>query len=91
LDVIDIAMIPVTYEPMEGVLVVVAGPFRWIGTYGEMISSNLQGAESPQMDVVTLAKGREMSETFTREKEGRFTRDTLGDLDLEVLALPPGH
>jgi hypothetical protein len=26
LDVIDIAMIPVTYEPMESVLVVVAGP-----------------------------------------------------------------
>jgi hypothetical protein len=26
LDVIEIAMIPVTYEPMEGILVVVAGP-----------------------------------------------------------------
>jgi hypothetical protein len=26
-DVIEIAMIPVTYEPLEGVLVVVAGPF----------------------------------------------------------------
>jgi hypothetical protein len=36
-------MIPVTYEPMEGVLVFVAGPCPWIGTYGDMISSDLHG------------------------------------------------
>jgi hypothetical protein len=70
-------MIPVTYEPMEGVLVVVAGPFsRWTGTYGEMISSDLHGAESPQMDVVTPARGREMSETCTRKKKD-FSPETL--------------
>jgi hypothetical protein len=54
---------------------------RWTGAYGEMISSDLHGVESPQMDVVTPARGREMSETCTRKKEGRFTRDTLADLD----------
>jgi hypothetical protein len=55
---------------------------RWTGTYGEMISSDLHGAESPQMDVVTPARGREMSETCTKKREGCLTGDTLGDLDL---------
>jgi hypothetical protein len=55
---------------------------RWKGTYGEMISSDLHGAESPHMDAVTPARGREMSETCNREKEGRFTGDTLADLVL---------
>jgi hypothetical protein len=45
-------MIPVTYEPMEGVSVDVAGPhpmdrYRWTGTHGEMISSDLHGAKIP--------------------------------------------
>jgi hypothetical protein len=45
-------MIPVTYEPMEGVAVDVqdhAGgqvPF-WTGTHGEMISSDLHGVKEP--------------------------------------------
>jgi hypothetical protein len=39
------------------------------------------GLKSPQMDVVTPARGREVSETCTREKEGLFTGDTLADLD----------
>jgi hypothetical protein len=46
-------MIPVTYEPLEGVLVVAAGLFRWTGTHGGMISLDLHGVEIPQMDVVT--------------------------------------
>jgi hypothetical protein len=54
---------------------------RWTSTYGEMISSDLHGVESPQMDVVIQARGREMLETCTRKKEGLFTRDTLADLD----------
>jgi hypothetical protein len=53
---------------------------QWTGTYEEVISSDLHGVESPQMDVVTQAKGREMLETCTRKK-GRFTEDTLADLD----------
>jgi hypothetical protein len=45
-------MIPVTYEPMEGVVVdVQIMPDRqvpcWTGTHGEMISSDLHGAEEP--------------------------------------------
>jgi hypothetical protein len=45
-------MILVTYEPMEGVSVDVAGPYplagsRCSGTHGEMINSDLHGAESP--------------------------------------------
>jgi hypothetical protein len=39
------------------------------------------GLKSPQMDVVTPTRGREMSKTCTREKEGIFTGDILADLD----------
>jgi hypothetical protein len=68
-------------SPWRAYLLLLQDHARWTGTYGEMISSDLHGAESPQMDVVTPARGREMSETCTREKEGRFTGDTLADLD----------
>jgi hypothetical protein len=68
-------------SPWRAYLLLLQDHARWTGTYGEMISSDLHGTESPQMDVVTLARGREMSETFTGEKEGRFTKDTLADLD----------
>ena len=49
---IDIAMIPVTDEPMEGVAVDVQDHARrtgtnWTGIHGEMISLNLHGAEEP--------------------------------------------
>jgi hypothetical protein len=54
----------------------------WTCTYGETISSDLFGDEIPQMDVVTPTRGRAMSKTCTREKEGIFTVDTLADLDL---------
>jgi hypothetical protein len=45
-------MIHVTYEPMEGVSVDVQDHTQrtgthWTGTHGEMISSNLHGAEEP--------------------------------------------
>ena len=45
-------MIPVTDEPMEGVAFDVQDHTRrtgtiWIGTHGEMISSDLHGAEEP--------------------------------------------
>jgi hypothetical protein len=68
-------------SPWRAYLLLLQDFARWTGTYGEMISSNLHGAESPQMDVVTPARGREMSETCTRKKEGFFTKDTLADLD----------
>jgi hypothetical protein len=49
---IDIAMIPVTNEPMEGEVFDVQDHARrigtsWTGTHGEMISSDLHGAEEP--------------------------------------------
>jgi hypothetical protein len=44
----------------------------WIGTCGGMISSDLHGVESPQMDVVTPTMGKKTSETCTRKKEGQF-------------------
>jgi hypothetical protein len=55
--------------PWRAYLLFLQDHAQWTGTYGEMISSDLHGAESPQMDVVTLARGKEMSETCTREKE----------------------
>ena len=44
---IDIAMIPVTNEAMEGEVFDVQDHARRIGTHGEMISSGLHGAEEP--------------------------------------------
>ena len=49
---IDIAMIPLTDEPMEGEVFDVQDHTRqtgtsWTGTHGEMTSSNLHGAEEP--------------------------------------------
>jgi hypothetical protein len=49
---IDIAMIPRTNEPMEGEFFDVQDRTRWTGTrwtgtHGEMISSDLHGAEEP--------------------------------------------
>ena len=49
---INIAMILVTNEPMEGELFDVQDHARWTGTiwtgtHGEMISSDLHGAEEP--------------------------------------------
>jgi hypothetical protein len=49
---IDIAMIPRTNEPMEGEVFDVQDHTRqtgtkWTSTHGEMISSDLHGAEEP--------------------------------------------
>jgi hypothetical protein len=40
-------MIPVTYEPMEGVDVDVQDHAQWIGTHGEMINLTSMGLKSP--------------------------------------------
>jgi hypothetical protein len=65
-------IILVTYEPLEGVLVVVVGPCPVDRYTWGIISSDLHGVESPQMDVVTLARGKKILEICTRKKEGRF-------------------
>jgi hypothetical protein len=70
--VIDIAMIPVTYEPLEDDLLLLQDFAQWTCTYGGMISSDLHGDESPQMDVVTPIRGRETPEACTKKKEGCF-------------------
>jgi hypothetical protein len=44
---IDIAMIPKTDEPMEGVVFDVQDHTRRTGTHGDMINSDLHGAEEP--------------------------------------------
>jgi hypothetical protein len=59
-------------NPWRAYLLLLQDFARWTGTHGGMISSDLHGAESPQMDVVTPARGKETSETCTRKKEGRF-------------------
>jgi hypothetical protein len=68
-------MIIVTYDPMEGVLVVAAGP-RPMGRY-------IWG------DVETLARGKYILEACTKERGEGSTRDTLEGLDLGGSFLPP--
>jgi hypothetical protein len=68
-------------SPWRAYLLLLQDLARWTGTYGEMINLDLHEAESPPMDVVAPARGREMSEICTRKKEGFFTRDTLENLD----------
>ena len=77
---IDIAMIPVTDEPMEGVAFDVQDHARrtgaiWTGTHGEMISSDLHGAEDPIRWMLRPHQGgrdrTEMDQGLcTREEEG---------------------
>ena len=57
------------------------GHTRWTGTHGEMISSDLHGAKSHQMDVEIPARGRDRSWDCTRERGGRSTKDILEGLD----------
>jgi hypothetical protein len=57
-------MIPVTDEPMKGVAVDVQDHARrtctiWIGTHGEVISSDLHGAEEPIRWVLRPHQGAE--------------------------------
>jgi hypothetical protein len=78
-------------NPWRAYLLLLQDFARWTGTYGGMISSDLHGAESPQMDVVTPTRGRETPEACTRKKEGCCTRDTPTDLDPGGLAFPPGR
>jgi hypothetical protein len=64
---INIAMIPVTDEPMEGVASDVQDHARrigtiWTGTHGEMISSDLHGAEEPTRWMLRPDQGVEIGQ-----------------------------
>jgi hypothetical protein len=63
-------MIPVTFEPMEGVVVDVQDHVRWAGTHGEMISSDLHGAEEPTRWMLRPQQGAETGQSVcTREEQ----------------------
>jgi hypothetical protein len=73
---IDIAMIPMTNEPMEGEVFDVQDHARWTGTnwtgtHGEMISSDRHGAEEPIRWLLRPHQGQrqhsDWSSLYTRE------------------------
>jgi hypothetical protein len=83
--VIDIAMIPMTDEPMEGVAFDVQDHTRrtgtiWTGTHGEIISSDLHGAEDPTRWMLRPIREQRhdkgWSEALHRRGRGRSTRGT---------------
>jgi hypothetical protein len=89
-------MIPVTDEPMEGVAFDVQDHARrqvpsWTGTHGEMISSDLHGAEEPIRWMETPSGGqiqdRDGSGALHQRRRGCSTRDTPTELDLEGMTL----
>ena len=89
-------MIPVTDEPMEGVAFDVQDHTRWTGTiwtgtHGEMISSDLHGAEEPIRWMLRPHHGAETRQRWIgvlhRRRRGRSTRGTPIELDLGGLAL----
>ena len=69
-------------NPWRAYLLLLQDFAQWTGTYGGMISSDLHGAECPQMDVVSPTRGRETLETCNSKKEGCCNEDTPKDLDL---------
>jgi hypothetical protein len=84
---IDIAMIPRTNEPMEGEVFDVQDHARrtgtkWTGTHGEMISSDLHGAEEPIRWLLGPHQGQrqdnDWSSLCTREEGGRFHPGRFG-------------
>jgi hypothetical protein len=84
-------MIPVTDEPMEGIAFDVQDHARktgtiWTGTHGEMISSNLHGAEEPTRWMLRPHQRAEAGQwlimVFHWRRRGRFIRDTLVEPDL---------
>jgi hypothetical protein len=84
-------MIPVTNEPMEGVVFDVQDHARragtiWTGTHGEMISSDLHGDEECIRWLLRPIRGAGIGWCLTkvlhRRRRGRFTRGTLVEPDL---------
>jgi hypothetical protein len=83
---INIAMIHVTDEPMEGEVFDVQDHARrtctkWTGTHGEMISSDLHSAEEPIKWLLgphqRQRQDSDWSSLCTGEEEGRSAQDTL--------------
>jgi hypothetical protein len=69
--VIDIAMIPVTDEPMEGVAFDVQDHARrigtiWTSTHGGMTSSDLHGAEEPTRWMIIPHQGEKIGWIWIR-------------------------
>jgi hypothetical protein len=84
-------MIPVTNEPMEGVAFDVQDHALWTGTiwtgtHGEMISSDLHGAEEPIRWMLRPHQGeiqdKDGSGALHQRRRGRSTRGTPTELDL---------
>jgi hypothetical protein len=80
-------MIPVTNEPMEGVVFDAQDHARWIGTiwtstHGEMISSDLHGAEEPNRWLLRPhQRGRDRTvfdRDFAPEKKRTFHQRHFG-------------
>ena len=74
-------MIPVTDEPMDGVAFDVQDHARqtgtiWTGTHGDMISSDLHGAEEPTIWMLRPQQGakieKRMIKDFAPEKKRTF-------------------
>jgi hypothetical protein len=63
-------MIPVTYEPMEGVAVDVQDHAQRTGTHGEMISSDLHGAEEPTRWMLRPQQGAQTEQRGFHQREG---------------------
>jgi hypothetical protein len=89
--VINIVVILVTDEPMEGVASDVQDHTRrtgtiWTGTHGEMISSDLHGAEEPTRWMLRPHQGAETGQWLIRvlhqRKRGRSIIGTLTEPDL---------
>jgi hypothetical protein len=62
-------MIPVTYDPMEGVVVDVQDHARWTGTHGEMISSDLHGAKEPTRWTLRPQQGAKTGQSICIREE----------------------
>jgi hypothetical protein len=68
-------------SPWRAYLLLLQDFARWTGTYGGMISSDLHGAEIPQMDVVTPPGGKRNQRLAPGRKKDVAPGDTLTDLD----------
>ena len=84
-------MIPVTNEPTEGKVFDVQDHTRrigtiWIGTHGEMINSDLHGAEEPTRWMLRSIRGQRQdkdgSGALHRRRRGRSVKGTPTQLDL---------
>jgi hypothetical protein len=81
-------MIPVTYEPLEGVVVDVQDHARRTGTmldrytWGDDQFRPPWGLRAHQMDVETPTRGKDRTEGFAQERRRTSCRGTPTELDL---------